>query len=553
MRLHAYIFLLLGWAFLNAGTVLAQTMHEFTGAPGELTRVFYIHQEDRTALHYNNSAGLWSLLPFDDIKTEKGLFRPNLSVLPVVSATQYNSDRPWGPNSGPVWAGRGFTQSYSAGVAVQWFLLDTQVRPIYTTVQNRDYRTPDKYLEGQALTRYNSFYTGFDHPVRIDSVSTSFTYLGDSWVKLAFGPISAGVSNQNLWWGPGRRSTLFMTNDGAGFNHATVHTNRPLNLYALNLQFQYIAARLERSHYNPINHIDDWRFLTALVVDVEPRFMPGLHVGLIRAFHIRERDIKSRSDYFPLFQPFAKSSLPAGDSPLQDGSAPDDQRASVYFSWGFPDAGFTFYGEYGRTDHASDVRDFLLQPHHARAYMMGFHKTFETDRIEPARWSLSAEIMDASNTTSSRVRLWRQGQQAYDINFYAHGAVRHGFTHLGQPLGSWYAASSSGWFVSLQRSVQSFDAGLLLEHIRKNRVTYLSLQEINDNARQEREIIAGGYFSKRFLNTLDARVGVYRVASRNRYYLPLVSSDPDNDEMSYYNPVNWNMQVTISWRPQLRW
>ena len=116
------------------------------------------------------------------------------------------------------------------------------------------------------------------------------------------------------------------------------------------------------------------------------------------------------------------------------GSAPDDQRASAYFSWHFPVSEVTFYGEFGRTDHATDIRDFYLEPNHARAYLLGMHKVFRPAVDPGSAWSLSAEIMDASNTMPSRVRLWVRGQSPSDLGFYSHGVG--GLAHLGRGLGS---------------------------------------------------------------------------------------------------------------------
>ncbi len=547
MRSIAHLFILISLAFLCAGQAYAQTLQEFTGAPGELTKVFYIHEEDSSALHFSNSAMLRGLLLGDESITNRDVWMPRMQLLPIVSASSYNSNRAWGPNSGPVWMGRGATQAFSGGLALQWMVLDVQLRPVYSSTQNRDFRTADTFLEGTYRTRFYSPYRSFDNPERIDTVAVSRMSLGDSWVKLSVGPLSAGVSNQNLWWGPGRRHTIFMTNDAPGFHHATLHTNRPIDLWLARLQFQYMAGRLERAEYNPIEFNKDWRFLTALVVDVEPRWLPGLHLGLVRAFHLRKQDIKSNKDYFPLFQPFQKSKLAEGETPLRDGSAPDDQRASVYFSWNFPDAGFAFYGEFGRTDHASDIRDILLQPHHARAYMIGMHKVFRPEVRPEAIWSISAEITDISNTTPSRVRLWRADQPPYDLYFYTHGRLG-GYSHLGRSLGSSYGLGSTGWFFAAQRMGPGFEAGFMADYIRRNRASYLAMQALNVEARQELELVTGIYAKKDVLNGVNLRLSLNRVASKNRYYVPDLSLD-ETLPPAYFNPVNWNVQVMLTFRP----
>ena len=489
--------------------------------------------------------------------------RPKVYLLPFTSIGQYNSDRVWSPNSGPAWSGRGFSHAATGGISARWLLFDVQLSPVWAAAENRSFDTARDLLSGPARSTWIGSQGSFDTPVRIDSSAVNRWYWGETWAKVMLGPLSAGVSNQNLWWGPGRRHSVLMTNNAPGFQHATLHTNRPLNIGAGALQFQYVAGRLERSYYNEANYPDDWRYLTALVVDFEPRFAPGLHLGLVRAFGIRAQDLNSRSDYFPLFQPFQKSKLPPGSIGLGDGSEPDDQRASVYFSWHFPVTEVTFYGEFGRTDHASDIRDFYLEPNHARAYLLGFHKVFGGGKAMNAPvWSFSAEIMDASNTTPSRVRLWVAGQAPGDLRFYNHGSVSHGYTHLGRGMGSPAGLAGTAWFIALQRSNGVWDAGLMAEYLRKNRVTYLRLLEGNHpEARQELELTAGGYISREiFSRNFQIQFSSYLVQAKNQHYIRLatnpVTGEPAQsgdgnvlvDDLHYRNPLNIHLRLTLRYR-----
>jgi hypothetical protein len=542
-------------AGLHPLRLAGQTMDAFTAAHGDLTRVFWIHDEDSTRLHATNGSALRDLLRG---RGAQGAFRADVQVHPLVSTTVYNSERAWGQNDGPLWSGRGWNQSFSAGVALRWFVIDAQVRPVWAHAANEPFRLAGDWLSPQQFAVWRRPYSNHDAPQRLDTTAIRGWHPGESWAKVMVGPLSAGVSTQNLWWGPGRRSSIFMSNNAAGFRHATVHTNRPLDLWAFDLQFQYVAARLERSPYNPVNFSDDWRFFTALVVDVEPAFLPGLHVGLVRAFQIRQQDVNSRRDYFPLFQPFQKSKLAPGGG-LGDGSQPDDQRASVYVSWSQPRAGFTAYAELGRTDHASDLRDLMLEPNHARAYLLGVHKVFSPEVAGGATWSLSAEFMEAGETTPVAVRLWVAGQSPPSIFFYNHGAVRHGYTNEGQLMGSWYGSGSTGMFVSVQREAgrvelaparwndwRVLDAGFIAEMVRHNKVSYKQMWQADPRARQELELIAGAYVGRPFPGGLYVQGGVYGVASRNRYFGPQTDAEGG---LRYYNPFNLHAQFTVRYSP----
>jgi hypothetical protein len=44
-------------------------------------------------------------------------------------------------------------------------------------------------------------------------------FWGQSSIRLTFGPASIGLSNENIWWGPGIRNSLIMSNNAPGFKH----------------------------------------------------------------------------------------------------------------------------------------------------------------------------------------------------------------------------------------------------------------------------------------------------------------------------------------------
>jgi hypothetical protein len=53
---------------------------------------------------------------------------------------------------------------------------------------------------------------------------------------------SFGVSNENIWWGPGQRNALMFTNNAAGFMHAYFQTNKPIKTKIGNFEFNEILS-----------------------------------------------------------------------------------------------------------------------------------------------------------------------------------------------------------------------------------------------------------------------------------------------------------------------
>jgi hypothetical protein len=93
-----------------------------------------------------------------------------------------------------------------------------------------------------------------------------------------------------------------------------------------------------------------------------------------------------------------------------------------------------------------------------------------------------------------------------------------------------------------------FEAGFMADYIRRNRASYLAMQALNVEARQELELVTGIYAKKDVLNGVNLRLSLNRVASKNRYYVPDLSLD-ETLPPAYFNPVNWNVQVMLTFRP----
>ncbi|WP_216072810.1 capsule assembly Wzi family protein, partial [Acinetobacter baumannii] len=73
--------------------------------------------------------------------------------------------------------------------------------------------------------------TDFEHTNTYGAV-TKGSYLrvlpGQSSIRLSTGPVSLGISTENLWWGPGCFNALLMSNNAPGFLHLTFNTTRPV-------------------------------------------------------------------------------------------------------------------------------------------------------------------------------------------------------------------------------------------------------------------------------------------------------------------------------------
>lgn len=393
----------------------------------------------------------------------KGTFQ----ILPFTWQQQINSHNPYGWNDGAMIPARGYQTLVSGGFFAKFGPLSIQLKPELVYAQNSAFQGYGNERNSNDMNAYYLSYNLIDAPERFGNTNYSKFSWGQSSIRLTFGPASLGLSNENLWWGPGIKNSLMMTNTPAGFKHVTLNTIKPVKTYIGSFEGQIIGGRLEESGYTPLqgdNSLwnkprDDWRYLAGLNVIYQPKWIPGLFVGFTRTFMSYGPDLEGLDDYIPFFIPFQKNQIGSGAG--DDGSA-RDQRTSLYARWLFTKAKAEVYFEYGLNDNSYNFRDFIGSPDHSRAYVFGFKKLVPLKQMADEYIQVGAEITQMSQTVDGL--LVRNA-----FGFYYHSEVRQGYTNNGEVLG---AGSGTGgnlqsidisWVKGLKKLGLSFDR---LEHNR---------------------------------------------------------------------------------------
>lgn len=218
-----------------------------------------------------------------------------VQLMPIVWKNQFNSLHPYGFNDGVMVPSRGYQTVFSVGIYAQLGPLTIQLNPEWLDVANTSFEDFYKI--------YNKKYSlgGIDLPEHFGDTSFQKGYWGQSSIRLSFGPVSLGYSNENLWWGPGVHNALLMTNNAPGFPHFTINTVCPVKTPIGSFEGQLIGGKLIGSGYTS-GLLDDWRYLNALTMTYQPKWIPGLFLGFVRSFQIYERDMTHKLfDYLPVF------------------------------------------------------------------------------------------------------------------------------------------------------------------------------------------------------------------------------------------------------------
>lgn len=381
---------------------------------------------------------------------KKFLIKP----MPLLWKQRYTSDRPEGFSDGAMIPARGYQTLISGGVYLKAGILSVQLMPEWVYARNLPFDGfPDEHPD-KVWGIYNNIKNRIDLPDRFGDKPYHRFYTGQSAVRLTWRSLSLGLSSENLWWGPGQRNALLMSNNAPGFAHLTINTVKPITTPIGKFEFQIIGGRLEASGFPGVDSVtlarhkqkakakrDDWRYLNAMTVNYQPHWLPGLSVGGVRGFTLYGGYFgNSYRTTFPLFEPFFKVDV-GGEVADTTGT---DQVASVFARWLLPRSNSEVYVEFGRTDHSWDATDFALEPDHYRAYVAGFRKLVPLKFSKNDYIDLQMELTKFSRTLATSLRVSNTPG-----TWYTHHRITHGYTHYGQILGSGTGISSNMQWMSI--------------------------------------------------------------------------------------------------------
>ena len=352
-----------------------------------------------------------------------GRFRVNL-VRPSLT-TFVNSAFPWGANDGPVWAGRGVTASVQVGFAARYGPISLTVAPMAFSSQNAAFDLQDNGQAGDLQFADGRFPKKIDRPQRFGNGTYSRIDPGQSTLRIDLPVVAFGASTANQYWGPARQHPTLLGNNAAGFPHLFLGSSAPLNVGIAEIHGRLVWGQLSQSDYTAITGSARRRFMSGIIGVISPKGVKGLELGAARFFHEPwPAEGLSLDTFTKPFESILKAGLP--------GQSPDNQLASVFARWAFPQSGFEVYAEYGREDHSWDLRDYIQEPDHNGGYVLGLTKIL---RSSPENFfAIRAEVMNLQVSQLIRGRSEKP--------FYINDGTPQGHTERGQILGA--AAGNGG-------------------------------------------------------------------------------------------------------------
>ena len=336
-------------------------------------------------------------------------------LLPITLTTQYNSHHPYGYNDGSFIPARGLQTQLSFGVALKAGPVHLNLQPELIQASNPTYLTNGSYgySSGKPYTKL---------------------YAGQSTLSIRASSFSVGVSTANKWWGPGSTNALIMSNNAPGFANIFIKTHRPAKTPIGNFEFELIGGRLESDSSLPYenSHLksspnlrNSWRYINAYILSYNPKWLPGVYVGLIRSLQRYGPDVVNgagnfSSKYLPIVTKALQKKNDWGDDTLNT-----DQVASFFVRIVFPKSKSELYVEYGKNDYSVNTRDYLIAPTHSVAHIVGFKKIVTLNKNRYL--NLGIEFTQMSQSPDAILR--SAG------NWYVHGQIGQGHTNYNQIMG----------------------------------------------------------------------------------------------------------------------
>lgn len=530
-----------------------QLLGKDTSNSSYMIRPMFMSDHNNLALDGDSS---YSLNHFRKLIFSNSKLHTQIYALPVVWQNQFNSDHPYGMNDGSMVQARGYETQISAGIYAKIGPLTIQLRPEYVYAENKSfqevYRAPNGVYWNTPIAHY---YNTIDLPDHFNQGSYSKLSLGQSSIRLNIGPVSAGFSNENLWWGPGVRNSLLMSNNASGFRHLTLNTTRPIKTYIGSFEAQIVGGRLEQSGVNILDQAGvaqaiinqsvtrpyDWRYFSGIIITYQPKWVPGLFLGVDRSFIVNRANMgRTFSDYFPIFGAVEKRSYgenAAGQN--LDELAARDQYISFFARYVLPESHAEVYFQYGRNDHAQDLRDAIVEPEHTRAYIVGFRKVIQLkNKDEGIHIGIELTQLEKPTTAGTRAT----------PTWYIHNLVPDGYTNKGQVLGAGIGPGSNLQTINLSWVKGIKRIGLQVERqVNNNDLFYDFAAASADKSqyinRHWVDLSLGGNFSWNF-KQLIVNAQLTYIRSLN-YQYQWQDSNPPGDYWNWYKQDVNNLHAKI--------
>jgi len=475
-----------------------------------------------------DEGGPWAGM-FRERKVESAdSFVPTFEGFTAEAGTTWNSSYPTSVNIGGLWEGRGLTPWVNSTV-------EGTLGPFYARLgasasysQNLDFPLGPSGLTDQPLASVDG--AVIDTPQRYGTQPFSLFSLSNWEFRATFGPFVASFSDQNLWFGPAVFNPLLLSSQAQGFPHIRLGLEdwkTPIG----DFESQLVYGQLVNSQYWDPSVNDGDRFFGGLFIGYTPSFFPQFTLGAGRTVISYWNNLDWKVPVV-LFIPGTSDAAGSLGNLFGYGTGESHQHISITWRLKFDSVGFETYGEWGKNDF-SPPRLYLINPEHMQAYTLGMKKSFALPKN--TLLGIGAELTDLAQSQESLINYNGYG---WSGDWYAHGAIREGYTNDGQVLGASIGNGSTAQILYADYYAGFGHIGFELRRW-ANRLLGLYLGPLPLTGSNAREYETDVEYDIGLRGDVPVGPVMYSLSVQYQY-------DNDRYMIAYNDVVNWHVSFTTS-------
>ena len=381
---------------------------------------------------------------------------------------QNNSLQPISFNDGNMYPARGWQERYSIGVNLKLLIFDINYQPEKLIVQNK---TQEYYAAepGEFMFKYFGMTANYiDNFRQFGYDRIEETTLGQSRIGLKTKYIAAGLSNENIWWGPGKRNSLVFTNNAAGFKHYYLKTVEPIKTYIGSFELAGVVGKLDTTKFTEIDQLLlnrceackfyknlDEREIDGITINFQPKWVPNFYIGYAysRQYYRHASNALGNTVNF-----FSKD-------------LPKQEIGSLIFRFALPEDHAEFYGEIGMPDEAPWPWKFFKKTVRP-GYVFGATKLIPL-KLWGSYLNLNVEFTQLQIMDPRKI--FYQGyanEGGQPTSWYQSTIVNQGWSNNGQLMGASIGPGSNSQSISLSWNKGYNKFGIFVERTAYNNDFY---------------------------------------------------------------------------------
>ena len=279
----------------------------------------------------------------------------------------FNSNRPNLENMGNRWLGKGAGYFTGLNISYSGKYVSLSIEPFYFINQNQYVKNVNRK---QPTTADIDVFNVLNDNRYFEDQPYVSQGIRESQLFFHFKEIGFGISNANIWWGPGIHTSLTMTNNTTGFPYFMIGTLNEKRYHNIGFNVRYVFSELYNVAGNP--------YYTALVLTTTFYTRPIITLGFSRNYLSGGLPTdRPFTIWDAAMLPFESLFIDTKIKSYQDEFDPHDfwdQTMAGFFTLEFPNSGLMLFLELGTDDHRQNWMDLRSQPDHNSASIIGLRK-----------------------------------------------------------------------------------------------------------------------------------------------------------------------------------